>query len=89
MLEELPLPPRAERAWRTIKLLCLVTPSLARETYAVILRERVDALRVVTERELRGWLQAIERHLERQPSATSFTPTPPSPLEGEGEGGGR
>jgi len=64
MLEELPLPPRAERAWRTIKLLCLVTPSLAEETYAVILQERADALRMVMERELRGWLQAIKRHLE-------------------------
>ncbi len=66
MLEHLPVPRRAERAWRTIKLLSLVAPSLARETYAVILRERADALRVVMERELRGWLQAIKEHLESQ-----------------------
>jgi hypothetical protein len=64
MLDHLPVPRRAERAWWTIRLLSLVAPSLARETYAVILRERADALRVSMERELRGWLQAIKEHLE-------------------------
>ncbi len=64
MLDGLPVPPRAERAWRAIKLLNLMAPSLARETFAVILRERADVLRVVMQRELRGWLQAIKRHLE-------------------------
>lgn len=64
MLEHLPVSRRAERAWRTIKLLSFVIPSLARETFAVILQERADALRVMMERELRGWLQAIKQHLE-------------------------
>lgn len=64
MLERLPVSRRAERAWRMINLLGFVVPSLARETFAVILQERVDALRVVLERELRGWLQAIKQHLE-------------------------
>jgi hypothetical protein len=64
MLEGLPVPRRAERAWRTIKILSLLAPSLARETYAVILRERAEALRVLMERELRGWLLAIKQHLE-------------------------
>ncbi len=66
MLEGLSVPRRAERAWRTIKLLSLVAPSLARETFAVILRERADVLRVAMQRELRAWLQAIKRHLEAQ-----------------------
>jgi hypothetical protein len=64
MLDGLPVPRRAEHAWRAIKMLGLLAPSLARETYAVILRERADALRVVMERELMGWLQAIKSHLE-------------------------
>jgi len=55
----------------------------------VILRERADALRIQMERELRGWLLAIKRHLETHPSDTRFTPTLPSPFEGEGQGGGR
>jgi hypothetical protein len=67
MLEGLPVPRRAERAWRAIKLLGLFAPSLARETYAVILRERADSLRLTMERELGGWLQAIKRHLESPP----------------------
>jgi hypothetical protein len=87
MLEGLPVPRRAEHAWQAIKILSVLAPSLARETYAVILRERADALRVVMERELRGWLQAIKQHLETQPSATSFTPTPP-PSRGRGREGG-
>lgn len=66
MLDGLPVPRRAERAWRAIKLLALMAPSLGRETYAVILRERADTLRVTMERELRGWLQAIKQHLEAQ-----------------------
>ena len=64
MLEGLQMPRRAERAWRAIKLLSLMAPGLARETYAVILHERADALRVTMERELGGWLQAIKQHLE-------------------------
>jgi hypothetical protein len=64
MLEGLPVPRRAERAWQAIKLLSLVMPALARETYAVILRERADALRVVMQRELRAWLHAIKEHVE-------------------------
>jgi hypothetical protein len=64
MLEHLPVSRRAERAWRMIKLLGFVAPSLARETFAVILQERAEALRLVLERELRGWLQAIKEHLE-------------------------
>lgn len=67
MLDHLPVPPRSERAWRAIKILSLLAPGLARETYAVILRERADALRVVMERELRGWLLAIKRYLESHP----------------------
>ncbi len=63
-LEGLPVPRRAERAWQAIKILSLVAPGLARETHAMILQERADALRVVMARELRGWLQAIKRHLE-------------------------
>ncbi len=66
MLEGLQVPRRAERAWRAIKLLSLMAPGLARETYAVILHERADALRLTMERELRGWLQAIKEHLEAQ-----------------------
>lgn len=65
-LEDLPVPRRAERAWRAIKLLSLMAPGLARETYALILHERADVLRVSMERELRGWLQAIKDHLESQ-----------------------
>jgi hypothetical protein len=42
MLEGLPVPRRAEHAWQAIKILSLVAPSLARETYAVILREHVE-----------------------------------------------
>jgi hypothetical protein len=67
MLEGLPVSRRAERAWRTMRLLTFVAPALARETYAILLRERADALRVVLERELRGWLEAIKRHLEAGP----------------------
>jgi hypothetical protein len=64
MLDRLPVSRRAERAWKTIKLVSFVVPSLARETFAVILQERAEAFRLVMERELRGWLQAIKRHLE-------------------------
>jgi hypothetical protein len=64
MLEGLPVPRRAERAWQAIKILGLLAPGLARETYAVILRERADSLRLVMERELRAWLLAIKHHLE-------------------------
>ncbi len=78
MLEGLPVPRRAERAWRAIKLLGLLAPGLARETYAVILRERADALRIQMERELYGWLLAIKQHLESQPSAPGPTPILPS-----------
>jgi hypothetical protein len=67
MLEGLPVSPRAERAWRAMRLLTFVAPGLARETYAILLRERADALRVVLQRELGGWLEAIKRHLEAGP----------------------
>ncbi len=66
MLERLPVSRRAERAWRTINLMAIILPPLARETYAILLRERADALRIVLQRELRGWLEAIKRHLESQ-----------------------
>jgi hypothetical protein len=68
MLDHLPVSRRAERAWRAFKLLSVVAPSLARETFAVILQERAQALRLVMERELRGWLQAIKHHLESRPA---------------------
>ena len=64
MLEGLPVSRRAERAWQTIKILNLVLPALGREAYAVILRERAEALRISLRRELWAWLQAIKRHLE-------------------------
>lgn len=64
MLEGLPVPRRAERAWRTVKILSLFLPSLARETYALILQERAQTLRITLRRELRAWLQAIKQHLE-------------------------
>ncbi len=64
MLEGLPVARRAERAWRTLKLLHLFLPGLAQETFAVILRERADALRLVMKHELRAWLEAIKQHLE-------------------------
>jgi hypothetical protein len=64
MLEGLPVTRRAERAWRAMRLLSLVVPALARETFAIVLQERVDTLRILMERELRGWLEAIKRHVE-------------------------
>jgi hypothetical protein len=66
MLEGLPVTRRAERAWRAMRLLSFVVPALARETFAILLRERADALRILMERELRGWLEAIKRHVESQ-----------------------
>ena len=66
MLEGLPVSPRAERAWRTMRLLTFVAPAQARGKDAILLRERADALRVVLQRELHGWLEAIKRHLEAQ-----------------------
>lgn len=74
MLEKLPVPPRAERAWRAIKILTVVLPMLGRETYAMIARERVAALRTTMGRELQVWLQAIKRHLEapRGPAGSRF-----------------
>lgn len=64
MLEGLPVSRRAERAWQAIKLLNLALPSLGREAYGVILRERAEALRSSLRRELWTWLQAIKRHIE-------------------------
>jgi hypothetical protein len=64
MLEGLPVTRRAERAWRAMRLLSFVVPALARETFAIVLQERVDTLRILMERELRGWLEAIKRHVE-------------------------
>jgi hypothetical protein len=64
MLEGLPVSPRAERAWRFMRVLAFVAPELARETYAIVLHERADALRLVLQRELYAWLEAIKRHLE-------------------------
>jgi len=66
MLEGLPVTRRTERAWRFIRILNLFAPSMAREAYAVILQERCDTLRSVLQRELRAWLQAIQRYLEAE-----------------------
>jgi hypothetical protein len=64
MLEGLPVSRRAERWWKTVKILHLMLPAFAREAYAVILRERAEALRVVLQNELATWLQAVKRHVE-------------------------
>jgi hypothetical protein len=64
MLEGLLVSRRAEHAWRLVKVLNFVLPELVHETFAVILRERTDSLRVSMQRELAGWLQAIKAHLE-------------------------
>ncbi len=70
MLEGLPATPRAERAWRFIKLLHFVVPEMAQGTWEVIARERADSLRFRMQRELETWLQAIKEHIEsREPSA--------------------
>lgn len=66
MLEGLPVSPRADRAWRFMRLLTFVAPELVRETYAILLQKRADALRVVLQEELRSSLEAIKRHLESQ-----------------------
>ncbi|MFB3820021.1 MAG: SRPBCC family protein [Candidatus Methylomirabilales bacterium] len=83
MLEGLFVPRRAERAWRAIKLLHLFLPGLAREAYAVLLRERAEALRISLQRELHVWLLAIKRHLEGESSdvrgPTSEVPTVSGP----------
>jgi hypothetical protein len=81
MLEGLSVPRRAERAWRAIKLLGLLAPGLARETYAVILRERADTLRLVMEREMRGWLEAIKRHVETGEEGRSAVRQFPPPAD--------
>jgi hypothetical protein len=64
MLEGLLTTRRAERAWQVVKLLHLFLPSMAREAYAVLLHERIDALRATLTRELGGWLRAVKQHLE-------------------------
>jgi hypothetical protein len=64
MLEDLPVTRRAEQAWRLMKTLSFFLPELAHETFAVIFRERADALRVGMQRELQGWLEAIKTHVE-------------------------
>jgi len=55
-------------------LIAAFLPGLAREAYGVILRERAEALRPGLKRELRAWLEAIQRHLEaanRTPDGSS------------------
>lgn len=74
MLEGLPVSRRAERAWQAVKLLNLALPSLGREAYSVILRERADALRSSLRRELWTWLQAIKRHIEAGETASPEHP---------------
>jgi hypothetical protein len=64
MLEDLHVTRRAEHAWRFMKTLNFFLPELAHETFAVILQERADSLRVSMQRELQGWLQAIKTHVE-------------------------
>lgn len=64
MLEDLPITRRAEHAWRLVKILNFLLPELAHETFAVIFRERTDALRVSMRRELQEWLLAIKAHVE-------------------------
>ncbi|HYL79938.1 MAG TPA: SRPBCC family protein [Candidatus Acidoferrum sp.] len=64
MLEGLPVSRRAERAWRTIKLINMVLPGLGREAYGIILLERAEALRTALRRELWTWLQAVKQHIE-------------------------
>ena len=66
MLEGVPVSRRAERVYRAMHLMAFLLPALGRETYAILLRERADALRIVLQRELHGWLEAIKRHLESQ-----------------------
>lgn len=64
LLEGLSVTRRAEHAWRLMKPLYFFLPELAHETFALIFRERADALRVSMQRELRGWLGAIKTHVE-------------------------
>ncbi len=64
MLEGLPVSLRAERAWRFVEMLSFFHPKLARETYAVIFRERAESLRLSIQRELRVWLEAIKAQVE-------------------------
>lgn len=64
MLEGLLVTRRAEHAWRFVKVLNFVLPELVHETFAVILRERADTLRLSMQRELREWLHAIKVHAE-------------------------
>jgi hypothetical protein len=64
MLEGLLVTRRAEHAWKLVKVLNFVLPELVHETFAVILRERADSLRVSMQRELREWLHAIKAHVE-------------------------
>jgi hypothetical protein len=64
MLEHVMATRREERAWRAIKFLNVVFPPLARETFAIILEQRVEAARKTMGVELYAWLEAIKRHLE-------------------------
>ena len=64
MLEGLLVSRRAEHAWRLVKVLNFVLPELVHETFAVILRERTDSLRLSMQRELREWLHAMKVHAE-------------------------
>jgi len=79
MLEGLHVTRRAEHAWRFMKTLNFFLPELAHETYAVILRERADSLRVSMQRELQGWLQAIKAHVESGDRTDHSVPAIPSP----------
>ncbi len=64
MLEGLPVSRRAERAWRTVKLLRFIVPALGREAHTLILRERAETLRLSLRRELWSWLHAVKLRLE-------------------------
>jgi hypothetical protein len=80
MLQGLLVSRRAEHAWRLVKVLNFVLPELVHETFAVILRERVDSLRVSMERELREWLQAIKAHVESGGASCSLMTAGGTPL---------
>jgi len=66
MLEALPGAPRADWPWRAARLLHLLLPELAAETFAVILRQSARLLERMLRGELHDWLAAIKDHLETQ-----------------------
>jgi hypothetical protein len=59
-----------------VKLLHLFLPSVAREAYAVLREERIDALRATLTGELGGWLRAVKHHLEAIRRGTAEAPAP-------------